>query len=261
MQIEVATLSNVGGRDTNEDASGVWSAPPNAIVCVVSDGAGGHGGGDIASKLVVTAALASLQQTPECSCDAVRRALAEADRAITEKQGLEPRLARMRATAVVFCCDAARRRAAWGHIGDSRLYYFRSRRIVLQTRDHSVVQNMVDAGYLRQGELRAAPERSLLFAALGEPRHCEPAVQEGAIDRGDMFLICTDGVWEHVTEPELERLLDHARTAADWLAEIEASVLRARREQQDNFSAIAVWCTESAESPQKPRPDAIETPP
>ncbi len=248
MLIEVATLSNIGGRETNEDASGVWS-PPNALFCVVSDGAGGQGGGDVASKLAVTAALAALQRSPQCTRDTVHGALAAANQAVTAGQQGELRLRNMRATAVVFCCDALHRRAAWGHIGDSRLYYFAGRRIARQTRDHSVVQNMVDAGYIAADQLRAAPQRSRLFAALGEPANFAPVAEEIAIEGGDVFLLCTDGVWEQVTEQDMEQALAHASSAADWLARIEARVLEVQRERQDNFSAVAIWCSERSAGP------------
>ena len=122
----------------------------------------------------------------------------------------------------MLCCDVQKRCAAWGHIGDSRLYYFRDGRIAQQTRDHSVVQNMVDAGYIQADALRAAPQRSQLFAALGEREEFKPAYGQAEIGEGDAFLLCTDGVWEHVTEPELEQMLAQSNCAADWLAHIES---------------------------------------
>ena len=172
-------------------------------------------------------------------------ALAGANEAVIARAATDSRLARMRATAVVLCCDAVHRCAAWGHIGDSRLYYFRNQRIAQQTRDHSVVQNMVDAGYIHADALRAAPQRSQLFAALGEREEFAPAYSRTEIGEGDAFLLCTDGVWEHVTEPEFESMLAQSGTAADWLARIESKLLAQDRERLDNFSALAVRCMPS----------------
>jgi serine/threonine protein phosphatase PrpC len=190
------------------------------------------------------------QQRPECSHHAIAAALDAANAAVIRRAASEERLSRMRATAVVLCCDVGHRAAAWGHIGDSRLYYFRDQRIAQQTRDHSVVQNMVDAGYIQPDALRAAPQRSQLFAALGERDEFSPAYSRAEIGEGDAFLLCTDGVWEHVTEPEFESMLAQSRTAADWLARIEAKLLAQDRDRLDNFSALAVRCLPSGAMPQ-----------
>src|SRR4029078_2579921 len=153
------------------------------------DGAGGQGGGDVASKLAVKAALSWFQSAPECSDRAIASALSSANHALMQQQGAHPRLATMRATAVVLAVDATHGRAGWGHLGDSRLYCFRNRRLIVQTKDHSVVQNMVDAGYLKQESLRTADDRSSLFAALGQEENFEPAVTECThnIAPGDVF--------------------------------------------------------------------------
>jgi serine/threonine protein phosphatase PrpC len=241
MQIEISTLTNTGGRAVNEDAAGFWSDAGNCY-CVISDGAGGHGGGDVASRLAVTTVLETFQRQPRCSRDAVAAALTAANDAVVARAASEARLANMRATAVVLCCDVVHGTAAWGHIGDSRLYFLRDRRIALQTRDHSVVQNMVDAGYIAAEALRAAPQRSQLFAALGEREDFEPAYAQAEIGEGDAFLLCTDGVWEHVTERDLEQMLARSESAAEWLAHIESQVMSHERDRLDNFSALAVCC-------------------
>jgi len=153
MRLEISVLSKPGGRATNEDAFGFW-AGSGVCFCVVCDGAGGQGGGDVASRLAVSTTLAWFQDEPQCSSGAIEAALDSANEAIMKHQETEKRLANMRATVVVLAVDSAHRRAAWGHLGDSRLYCFRERKIVTQTKDHSVVQNMVDAGYLKMEDLR-----------------------------------------------------------------------------------------------------------
>lgn len=245
MRLEISVLSKPGGRPTNEDAYGFWSGS-GICFCVLSDGAGGQGGGDVAAKLAVSTSLAWFQASPVCSEDVISGAIAAANDAIIAKQSSDGTLANMRATAVVLAIDPANRNAAWGHLGDSRLYCFRSRRVVAQTKDHSVVQNMIDAGYLKADALRAADHRNCLFAALGQVENFEPVVTQAALPLtgSDAFLLCTDGFWEYIDEPAMERSLERALSAERWLRAMEAQVVEHGGPEQDNYSALAIWCIE-----------------
>lgn len=248
MQLEIATLSKTGGRKVNEDACGFWSIE-GACCCVLSDGLGGHYGGDVASKLVVQHVLDGFSKNPDCSVQAIETLLHIGDDAIVQEQQHNSELRDMRATAVILAVDTTRRLAAWGHIGDSRLYYFRQGKIIHQTRDHSVSQSMVDAGYLKPEELRSSPNRNQLYAALGNNDHFEVDILPAAlpIQVGDAFLMCSDGLWEYVEENEMEQTLHKSTFAAEWLSILERPVLSRGHKGQDNYSAIAVWCSNSSE--------------
>lgn len=247
MQLEISVLSKPGGRSANEDACGFWSSPTTCF-CVVSDGAGGHRGGDVASKLVVQHVLAMFKQIGDSSEAAIKMALKSANSAIIAEQQRSSELSDMRATVVVLAVDTARRVAAWGHLGDSRLYCFRQRRVIVQTRDHSVAQNMVDAGYLQQAEIRALPKRNALMGALGEEDGVEPLIETGfAVNAGDTFLLCTDGLWEYIEEAMMERLLKASNTMEEWLKVLESEVLAQGRAAQDNYSALVISCSDADE--------------
>ena len=241
MQLEVSVLSKTGGREVNEDACGFWSGRDNWF-CVLSDGAGGHGGGDVAAKLAVRQVLCWFRETPECSRDAMEAALRSANAEIIEEQQLDSRFSDMRATVVVLGIDTARCESIWGHIGDSRLYCFRGCRVVRQTRDHSVIQNMVNAGYVKQQDLRMMPQRSRLLAALGDAERFEPCIEQLLLEDGDILLLCSDGFWEYLEETEMEEALGRATSAEAWLRGLEDWVLARGRERQDNYSAIAIFC-------------------
>ena len=243
MELEIAVLSRTGGRSVNEDACGFWPGP-GVCYCVLADGAGGHGGGDVASKLVVQETLAWFRERQDCSAAAVEAAMRCANEAVVIGQQTDRKLAEMRATVVVLAVDFERQLALWGHLGDSRLYCFRQHEIVAQTRDHSVVQSMVEAGYLQPHELRSSPERSKLLNALGDRDGFEPSVEPAAfpIQGHDKFLMCTDGLWEYVEEKELEETIAESTSAEEWLRVLETRVLSRGRTNQDNYSALAVWC-------------------
>lgn len=243
MQLDIAVLTEQGGRAANEDALGHW-AGPGVFFAVVADGAGGHRGGPVASRLVVNETLSALRATRECSAGAVETSMKKANDALVREQKARTRYADMRTTLVVLALDTNARRAAWGHLGDSRLYSFRDGRIISQTRDHSVVQTMVDAGYLKPEKLRTSPDRSKLLSAMGDEDEFEPAVErEGlAVASGDRFLLCTDGLWEYVQEAEMEQMLGACGSAQAWLEALKAQVKARAKRNHDNYTAIAVWC-------------------
>lgn len=247
MQLEVSVLSNPGGRERNEDACGFWTADGGCF-CVVSDGAGGHGGGDVASKLAVRMILNTFQEAPACTGEAIDAALQAAHRAIVAQQTSKDSLAAMRATATVLAIDTIHHTAVWGHVGDTRLYCFRGGRVVAQTKDHSVVQKLVDAGYLAPNALRESLQRSRLFAALGHDEDFIATVEATpfAIVDGDVFLLCSDGFWEYIDEAAMAAALERAHSAAEWLRDMEQDVVEHGGREQDNFSALAVWCSEAA---------------
>lgn len=250
LALEVAILSEPGGRAYNEDACGHWHSD-QALYCVLADGAGGHGGGDVASRLVVERLLQSLAATPQADGATLERLLRETNRAMIEARVPNTSRADMHSTVVSLMIDFVGHRAAWAHAGDSRLYWFRDGRIVAQTRDHSLVQSLVDAGMVRPEDARSHPRRCELRSALGLDDSILEVDHSGearAVEPGDVFLLCTDGLWEHVIEPRLEATLAQSATPRDWLAALEAEVAAAAREHpgHDNFSALAVWTSDAA---------------
>lgn len=247
--IEFATLSRQGGRAKNEDTCGHWHSEQR-LCCVVADGAGGHGGGEMASKLVVRHIIDQASLAPLARADEVHDLLIDTNAQLLRHQSDSDDSRDMRSTVVALFVDLASGEALWGHAGDSRLYVFRDGQMHSHTRDHSVVQAMVDAGLLMPEQLRTHPRRSELQSALG----CRPeellvtAADPWPLKAGDVFLLCSDGLWEYVDDTELCASLGHATDAKDWLAHLEELVLQhaaaSGKTGHDNFSGIAVWVGE-----------------
>jgi PPM family protein phosphatase len=252
LALEIAIISEQGGRSYNEDACGHWHSD-HQLCCVMADGAGGHGGGDIASRLAVERTLQAFAEHPTADGPALLALLQDTNRVVRGSRVPGTVREQMYSTVVCLVVDFQAHQAHWAHAGDSRLYWFRGGRIAGQTKDHSLVQALVDAGMLEADQMRSHPNRSELRSALGTEDHeLEVSSTRGAeaVDAGDVFLMCTDGVWEYITEDVLEQTLQAAATPSDWLAELERRVREATRHKSshDNFTALTVWLDEADES-------------
>lgn len=242
VRIEFATLSGQGGRDYNEDACGYWTSDGGACF-IVCDGAGGHGGGDVASETAVRTLLSAYSTTPELSQQNIEHLITQTDVAIRYGQQLAGGLRKMSATVAALFFDGRAQKAQWSNLGDTRLYLFRKRSFRQLTKDHSVVQTFVDAGVISESEIRNHAKRNLLYAALGMGDGVPPTALETAfdVDDGDAFLLCTDGFWEVVLESEMVENLVRADSAEEWLLQMEQLIQLRGTPLQDNYSALAVW--------------------
>ena len=134
----------------------------------------------------------------------------------------------------------------WAHVGDSRLYWFRGGVLQQRTKDHSLVQSLFDAGLLTLDQMQGHPRRSELRTAMGLPDE-SLEVDNGAsltgIEAGDVFLLCSDGLWEYIDDSMLESSLTIAAAPAAWLDNLALKVknLAGHKSSHDNFSALTVW--------------------
>ena len=241
LALHTCHLSEIGGRSRNEDACGYWASDHKGC-WIVSDGAGGHGSGDVASRLIVTNVLRRFQSAPRVAPDAVVALLRAAHEAVVQEKRSGSTRDDMHATAVILLLDVIEGDAVWAHVGDTRLYWFRLGRILHRTRDHSLVQQMMDAGLAGGDATREHPKRSILTAAMGAVGELPVAWTETMqrVQAGDRFLICSDGWWEHVLDAEMEALLQVSAKTEDWLA-CMAELIRARAPSgNDNYTAVCV---------------------
>jgi PPM family protein phosphatase len=245
LSLDVALLSEQGGRSYNEDACGHWRSAQQ-LCCVLADGAGGHGGGDIASKLAVQDLVGRFSAAPTHDGTALADLLRQTNEALREQRTPGTTRQDMHSTVVCLVIDFVACQAHWAHVGDSRMYWLRAGQVLHRTRDHSLVQALVAAGMLAEDAVRHHPKRSELRSALGlAPDDLE--VGEGTVDDavqvGDVFLLCTDGLWEYVEDSMLCSSLLQASSPQAWLDGLAEEVLRnaAHKPSHDNYTALAIW--------------------
>jgi serine/threonine protein phosphatase Stp1 len=217
-------------RSRNEDS---LVHRPDLGLWAVADGAGGHGAGDVASQAVAATLEAIPPGLSAAEMLAQARLRLAGVHAELQAQAAALGEARVIATTVVLLM------ARHGHFaclwaGDSRAYLLRDGVLQRITRDHSLVQEMVDQGTLTEVEAEAHPQANVILRAVGAAGELVLDKVSGQIAPGDMLLLCSDGLFKALPAEELAAMLLQGATAA---AIIDAAVARGAR---DNVSAVLV---------------------
>jgi serine/threonine protein phosphatase PrpC len=224
---QVAGTSDPGlKRRRNEDS--LLLDEPNGIV-IVADGIGGRAAGDVASAEAARAVQESLTSVESASGSGERMAEAvhKANLAVWEAAREEPEQAGMGTTVTALAIMGE----SWivGHVGDSRAYLLRGGRLERLTKDHTVVQELVESGALTASAAAGHPLRHLINRAVGTAAGVEPDVFDGRVQAGDIFLLCTDGLAGLMTDVELEAALQDL--TLDGLDDATASLIAEAHER------------------------------
>ena len=241
MQFSIYQESRRGARKSNQDRI-AYCYSRNALLMLLADGMGGHLHGDMAAEIAVQFITQAFRREAKPSLSDPRsflgHALSGAHRAIIRNAG-DSGLAEAPRTTCVACVvqdDAV----YWGHAGDSRLYHIRDGAILAQTKDHSLVQQLVDRGRVHEEAVATHPQRNRIFNCLGSVRPPRVDLSEATpLDAGDTLILCSDGLWG----PLSGKIIGSAvlkmgimQAVPDLLDEAER---RAGREC-DNLSAVAM---------------------
>ena len=198
--------SRQGGRAENQDMAGYIDTPLGLLV-VVCDGMGGGPGGRTASQLAVDAILTALQNVAEHTSrhDALRFAIEKANDAIYCMAAENPELMGMGTTIAAIILNE--QSAVMAHVGDSRIYQLRKGAIAFRTADHSYVAELVRQGHITEEEARQHPRSNVITKALGIRPQVEAEFDEVPFHTGDRFVLCTDGIWGSMPQPQLVQTL------------------------------------------------------
>lgn len=242
MNIAAAALSDPGlHRETNEDAVGVVPAHGTEgardFVAVVADGMGGHGHGDIASRIAVAAVVEHYENGTGDLVAGVRAAVARANRAVFLTASRDEALHGMGTTCTAIAIRGAD--VACAHVGDSRLYLVRDGGIYAMTEDHSAVRDLVARGLLSAEDARHHHSRNVLSRALGTAADVAITAWEHPfpLRAGDRLLLSTDGLHGLVDDDELRRVVEELPPAE---ACRELIALARERGGHDNITAAVL---------------------
>lgn len=230
-------------RARNEDA---FLLRPHARIFAVADGMGGHAAGNIASRTAIDVLARAFERAPSPRIGAAtlaRRLLGvfeDANHAILEHAAENRECAGMGTTLTALAPLAASEQCVIAHVGDSRAYRLRTGELTQLTRDHTWVQQQVDAGMLTSAESRHHPLASVLSRVLGTAAvgPADTLVVDAA--PADVFLLCSDGLTTMLDDADVRMLLDRALPLEDRAR----SLIEAANERGglDNTTVVLLEC-------------------
>ncbi len=231
--MKVYAQTHVGRvRTVNQDSCYIPHVGEN--FAVVADGMGGHRAGEVASKIAVEEFTRWLRCAPKPSEDALRYAVSEANRAIYLKAKIEPDKAGMGTTLTALWADDTR--VYLTHVGDSRAYLLRDGEVSQLSRDHSVVGELLERGEITPEEAKVHPQRHYITRALGTGSQVTPDIDRFERRKGDVWLLCSDGLSNYVGASEIGEVL---MGSGSWESKVSLLVeLALRRGGSDNITVL-----------------------
>jgi PPM family protein phosphatase len=248
MKFSIYQESRKGARKSNQDRVG-YSYTRESLLMMLADGMGGHLHGEVASQIAVQFLTEAFQRESRPRLadpfQFLTKAIVNAHNALIDYAKVRQLTDTPRTTCVA--CVVQEGVAYWAHVGDSRLYHLREGRIQAQTRDHSRVQMLVDAGRIREEAVAAHPDRNKIFNCLGA--HTPPQVElshKTKLRTGDTLLLCSDGLWG----PLSGKAIAGALLAGDVMHAVPELLSQAEQragKDADNLSVVAMTWNDSVQ--------------
>ena len=224
-------------RNNNQDF--VYASNHNvgtlAGLLIVADGMGGQAAGDLASRLCVETMVDSIQASSKTGAVRVlSEAIRNANTAVTSKASSDPALDGMGTTLVAAVPENGSLIVA--NVGDSRMYLLDDDRIEQITHDHSLGEEMVRAGKLKREQARNHPKKNIITRAIGEPGDPEIDFFDVALNRGDIALLCSDGLSNMVEDEQIFRIVRNSGSLQEAGGRLVDAANRAGG--RDNISVV-----------------------
>lgn len=235
--------SRIGGRPENQDSYG-WQDTSYGYLVTVCDGMGGGPGGKTASTIAVKEIVAGVseankdEEIPNIIIKAIRRA----NMAIIEAGNNNESLKGMGSTATVLLISE--KSAYIAHVGDSRVYQLRGTKKVFRTFDHSMVFDMVSQGVITEEQARLSAQSNVITRALGIKPDVEVELHEVSYEKGDRFVLCSDGIHGSMPEKEFIKMVANRKgklgSITDDIATFVDNIGRTSGGNHDNLTIAVV---------------------
>lgn len=248
---DLALLSDPGTtRQENQDACGRFDESPGCVLFVVADGVGGHAGGQEASRIALKVTIEAFKSSPATWGTEKRlfRAVQQANIEIHDRAMIVPELRQMRTTITAAVFDHGTLHAS--HVGDCRLYLHRGGTLLQLTKDHTVAAGRARMGLIRADRVADHPEHSTLTRCLGHDLIVAVDRLSRPLEEGDQILVCSDGLYNTLDEPEMASLME--TKTADGACQALITTANTRG-SGDNLTA-AVFRLEGPPPPAAERP-------
>jgi protein phosphatase len=223
-------------RTSNEDS---FVVNGRNKLFLVADGMGGHAAGEVASRIASSTLQEMLSNAGSegDSAEALRFAAQAANARIYEAQRQNPEYQGMGSTLTALMVKGSSYYIA--HVGDSRAYLLRDGTLDQLTRDHSVVWHLFESGVLRKADLSKHPQKNLIIRSIGPHPQVEVDVETGEARERDVFLLCSDGLTDVLTDEAIHRILSDSTKSPQELAEVLVSSANAGG-GPDNVTVVVV---------------------
>lgn len=208
--IQIGFKSSKGiKRKNNEDACFVM---PKEEVYIVADGVGGNNAGELASRTAVTSVAAYIKKNPigemfseEQIGEYFKDCMEEANKKVYDLAEKYEQNRGMATTLVV--CHLKENRAYISNVGDSRAYIFRKGTLSQLTEDHTYVNSLIKMGIITEDEAKGHQKVNMITKALGAEREIAPDFYTTDLNKGDMILLCTDGLYGELDNKKMEKII------------------------------------------------------
>lgn len=246
LSLDTAQISLIGNREGNQDRAEVFIAD-DSLLAVVTDGMGGHTQGDLAAEVAISClnnAFREVQHRPSDPRTFLRKVLQRAqDEVFVLGKGMP---AELRPGTMIACALIHREILYWAHVGDSRTYHLRGGKLLMRTRDHTVVESLIEAGQLTIDEALSHPDRHLVEYCLGVDAQLPIRIVGGPqpLVSDDTVLLCSDGFWGQLPEPEILSTLRSPNDLEGALRQLASKAVCRGNGTSDNVTAIAIRAVE-----------------
>lgn len=237
-------------RQNNED---VWGEVAHLGLFVLADGMGGHRAGEVAAREAVSTLCRLMRKAfegrtkisfPDLKSH-IQKSIEQVNASVYKLSRSEAQLKGMGTT--LCCLQFHYQGVIYAHVGDSRIYRLRKKKLEQLTNDHSLVRELVDLGQIKENQVPEFLYKNIITKAIGTEPTVKPTVQTTEIVIGDTYLMCTDGLTDLLSREEIEALLNRAPTIRDAGKTLVASAKE--KGGFDNITVVIIQVQEAHETP------------